>query len=564
MGGKRQKRQQGNSVFRDGQKLTTEKVEKATSDFLSLNSVLELCNLLKISREDLFSIFISKYTKFQIHKKNKVREIQKPSKLLSQTQKKLSYYLNCIYLYEIDTRKINSSFAYIPTLQENKTFSSRKNIVNNARVHTNKKLVANIDLEDFFKSIKKSKIQEIFKKSPFNFNEELVSFISLIVTHENSLPVGAPTSPILSNFIMLDIDDKFNDIPNISYSRFSDDLTFSTDYYSISDFEKMLSMILNTVVLNGFKINFSKTSIKKSTDKQVVTGLVVNKKTNVDRRYIRNIRAILYSIENIGFEQAAIKYAAINYEKFLRSIKRYFIYHNLYLSEDVINKHIFFGKEWYFLKSLRAKIEHIGYVKGKDDHVYNRILQVFLNLIDKHSNSIIYNPKLNIKDEVVYVTNATANSIVFYSYCFLKNSGLNDFEIMDLRKKFNFKDSNVISFEEILKNFQNQSAYFINLYNYMLNYNRFENFIDELESQDNFKKVFNRYKDSDTLKKQYYRKVFHTDINCEYLKSDYAESDNFHKNTGVFFDLKEELKDKYYVLDKSFLESLKMRNCLKC
>ena len=50
----------------------------------------------------------------------------------------------------------------------------------------------------------------------------------------------------------------------------------------------------------GFKLNDKKTKLYKRYVRQEVTGIVVNKKLNVDQCYIKNIRAILNNIKKYG------------------------------------------------------------------------------------------------------------------------------------------------------------------------------------------------------------------------------------------------------------------------
>lgn len=562
MGGKRQHREQGNRKERANQKLTEEQIEFAINKFYSIETPSELCELLHVSHDQLLSVFFSKYWTFKIFKKGKEREIQKPNFLLLIVQRRLSHFLNCAYINQIYSKNIHNSYAYIPALKENTIKSTTKNIVGNANNHINKQLVANLDINNFFNSISKSKILDLFKNEPFNFSDDLVNFIAEIVTEDDVLPVGAATSPIISNFIMLNIDELLKNFPNITYSRFSDDLTFSTDFYSIDEFENILTLVVEIVENSGFKI---KKTIKKSTQKQVVTGIIVNKKTNVDRIFVRNIRAILHSITKLGWYEASRKYAEINEIKFLKATRNYFLSENNWIvSDEIILNGAFNCFSWYFKKSLRAKIEHIAYVKGKDDNVYKNLLQNYLLPI-KSNQSIAYDlPKLELTDDIVFVTNATAKSIVFYAYSFLKNSGLNDQEITNLRSKFYIKGSNKISFDEILKNFKNQSAYFLNLFTYIFDGYRFETFLNEIDNQGKFHIIFKNSKNPTVLIEQFYRKIYHTNYECPNIRNDYIEDDKFFKNTGVFFDEDMQLKQKYYVLRRSFLDELRMRVCEIC
>ena len=140
----------------------------------------------------------------------------------------------------------------------------------------------------------------------------------------------------------------------VRYSRYADDITISTKRHqfppSIATTDNvdgksvvMLSDKLVQLIEEecGFQINTKKTRLLGKSQRQVVTGLVVNEKVNVDRRYIRNIRAMLHDWEVNGHEAAAKKhfdnrtfdfcleeYAAKNFEwvvrgkiEFLKSVR---------------------------------------------------------------------------------------------------------------------------------------------------------------------------------------------------------------------------------------------------
>jgi RNA-directed DNA polymerase len=87
----------------------------------------------------------------------------------------------------------------------------------------------------------------------------------------------------------------------------------------------------------------------------MVTGLVVNKKVNIDRKYIRRLRAILYSWEKMGVELAAAKH-----------------YQLRNLSAVDVPK---------FVRKIAGQIEFVGQVRGVNDSVYKRLKKTFsLNL----------------------------------------------------------------------------------------------------------------------------------------------------------------------------------------
>ncbi|MBS1537906.1 MAG: hypothetical protein JST20_09175 [Bacteroidetes bacterium] len=164
--------------------------------------------------------------------------------------------------------------------------------------------------------------------------------------------------------------------------------------------------------------------------------------------------------------------------------------------------------------------------------------------------------------QIAYVTNAVADSVVFYAMTYLNNKVLSQIEIKNLRKRYSFEnlEKRFFNMEELKSSFVNQSAFFLNLYKEMNENDRFENFAKNLEQQNRFRDIFRNYNDFISLKQQYNRRVFHDKLECEFMRSDYSE-ETFHKNTGVFSE--KELIN-YYTVDRVYLNELNMRLCKKC
>lgn len=172
---------------------------------------------------------------------------------------------------------------------------------------------------------------------------------------------------------------------------------------------------------------------------------------------------------------------------------------------------------------------------------------------------------LNETRQTAYVTNASANSVVFYAMVYLNNKGLSPEEIENLRLKYSFEnlDKHYFNIDELKHSFVNQSAFFLNLYKEMNENDRFEHFAENLEQQNRFKEVFKNYNDFISLKRQYNRRVFHDNLDCEFMRSDFNE-ETFHKNTGVFSEEEILKNEAYYVVDIEYLTELKMRLCKIC
>ena len=222
------------------------------------------------------------------------------------------------------------------------------NIVSNAQSHIGKKYVLNIDLKDFFSNISIKQVYKLFRSNYFKYNDQIAKYFTFLTTYNGYLPTGAPTSPVLSNFICTELDfaiKAFCDKNDVAFSRYADDLTFS------SDFEFTPSIIVELkelITKHGFQVNPKKVYIKKSNSKQTVTGLIVNKKVNVDRKLLKKVRAMLHSLRTKGIENAS-----------------YFHYEGRHLFDTAYNDK--------FIYQLKGYINFIGQVRGIEDVLYLKL-----------------------------------------------------------------------------------------------------------------------------------------------------------------------------------------------
>lgn len=316
--------------------------------FRQLRYTYQFGSLLRINSLILnFHINKPIYFNFQIPKKNGgTRNICSPNEDLKNLQSKLNVYLQAMYYYS--KPKCVHGFVYSPYSGTAKNY-----IVTNAQEHCNKKHVLNMDIKDFFPSITAKQVREALVNEPFNMSDEVAVIIALLGTYKKALPTGAPTSPILSNIVCIKMDKQLEEFclkSGLTYTRYADDLTFSSNQVIKQEIIQNLKSIINA---SGFKLNEKKFRLISSKGKQVVTGLVVNKKVNVDRKYIRRIRAMLYSWELMGVEIAAAKHYKLKE-----------------LSSEYVNK---------FVRKLAGQIEFISQVRGIEDAIYSKLKAKFIS-----------------------------------------------------------------------------------------------------------------------------------------------------------------------------------------
>jgi len=167
-----------------------------------------------------------RYRRFTIPKANGgVREICAPEPRLKFVQSQLSNLLLEIEQQLESVRKRECILAH--------GFKKNLSIVSNAKNHRNRRFVFNVDLKDFFPSINFGRVRGFFiKNRDFQLEPSVATVIAQIACHENMLPQGSPSSPIIANFVANILDIHLNRLArkhHCTYTRYADDLTFSTN-----------------------------------------------------------------------------------------------------------------------------------------------------------------------------------------------------------------------------------------------------------------------------------------------------------------------------------------------
>jgi retron-type reverse transcriptase len=181
----------------------------------------------------------------------------------------------------------------------------------------------------------------------------------------NVLPQGAPTSPIITNIVCQKLDYLLTGVANrfgLKYTRYADDITFSSlhnVYQEDGDFLKELNRIITE---QNFNIKESKTRLQKDGYRKEVTGLLINEKVNVQKRYIKQIRMWLYYWERYGYGKA------------------FSFFSKQYLSDK---GHVKNNKPD-MVSIISGKLDYLMMVKGRDNELCQKLKQRFDKLTMKH------------------------------------------------------------------------------------------------------------------------------------------------------------------------------------
>ena len=249
---------------------------------------------------------ISHYVQFEVPKKSGgVRTISAPMFRLKNAQ----YWILNNILYKVNIHDL--AHGFIP----------ERSIMTNAAPHVGQELVINMDLKDFFPTISYKRVKGMFQS--LGYSQQMATIFGLLCTEpemdkvalngetffvakgERFLPQGAPTSPMVTNIICQKMDKRLEGLSNrfgFKYTRYADDLTFSTTGETKENVGKILWSVGEIVKEEGFHLHPKKTKVMRNGSKKEVTGIVVNKKMNTDRKTIRKFRALLHQIETTGIQ----------------------------------------------------------------------------------------------------------------------------------------------------------------------------------------------------------------------------------------------------------------------
>lgn len=172
-----------------------------------------------------------------------------------------------------------------------KAFTPGSRLRDNARFHRSKKQVVVLDIKNFFTNVSFGAVYDVFLK--MGYTQALATLFTKICTYGECLPQGAPTSPMLSNMVMFKFDGRLWEYckkRKVNYTRYADDMTFSGDDIKIAH----LITYVNQGLPDKLCLNKKKTNVMGRGRSQRVTGIVVNDKVQVPRKYRDRIRQEMY------------------------------------------------------------------------------------------------------------------------------------------------------------------------------------------------------------------------------------------------------------------------------
>lgn len=219
------------------------------------------------------------YKKYKIKKAGGgYREIAQPAK----ETKFIMHWLMSKYFYKLPVHLCATAYK------------DGSSIKGNAWAHAKNYYIAKFDFKKFFPSIVGRDLELHFTDFFSGvLDDKSINQIARLccVSHNGSdssklcLSIGAPTSPVLSNSVMREFDEHIHSwcVNNsIVYTRYADDLTFSTKVRGVSfEIQPMLDEVIGKLHYPKLTLNDKKTIFLSKKNQRRITGVVINNNDDV-------------------------------------------------------------------------------------------------------------------------------------------------------------------------------------------------------------------------------------------------------------------------------------------
>lgn len=319
---------------------TSSQLAERSRQFESLNSVEALGKLLGVTERALYKLAEKpEYISFHIPKPGgQKRHIQHPATALKTVQQHLNRYLQAVY-YGV---KPNCAYGFVPVPTDE---LHPRNIYSNALAHHKSEWFLAVDLKDFFHTVTTTHLRDLFRNT-FCFTPELTKVLTELCSFQGRLPMGAPTSPALSNLACLFFDfqlEKLSAEHGAVFTRYADDLTFS---FREAPAAAVLDGVRTVVLRHSFVVNEDKVRLQNRLEQPEITGLVMGKGTKPTLS-----------------------------KAWLKRLKQEIQMYRWLMTEAVRERGLFHAYVFdRFRQSVQGQVSFVGFVLGKDHAEYRKLM----------------------------------------------------------------------------------------------------------------------------------------------------------------------------------------------
>jgi RNA-directed DNA polymerase len=225
-------------------------------------------------------------------------------------------------LKEIQRKVLRGMLDAVPAHEAAHGFRRGRSCLTYASPHVAQTVVLRVDLRNFFTSVSAARVQSTF--ATLGYPPRVARLLAGLCTNGvpmriarqgaptwmaakqlgvPHLPQGAPTSPAIANLCALHLDYRLDGLAcslGGRYTRYADDIAFSGGEEMRRAAAKLPILIAAIALEEGFEVNHRKTRIMHASDRQSLTGIVVNRKLNPRRAEFDRLKALLTNCARRG------------------------------------------------------------------------------------------------------------------------------------------------------------------------------------------------------------------------------------------------------------------------
>ena len=227
-------------------------------------------------------------------------------------------------------RLLEKILLWVPVHPAAHGFVRSRSVRTHSAEHVGADVLVCLDLRSFFTAVTMARVDGVFRAMAYP--EAVARTLAGLTTHRTPtwvlarmpsgggsadrhrlharlrtphLPQGAPTSPGLANLAAFVLDRRLTGLATTlgaHYTRYADDLAFSGS--ALLSPSRLVRVVTAIATGEGFTVNTAKTRVRRSTQRQQLTGVVVNARPGIAREERDRLRAVLHDVRLHGVESA--------------------------------------------------------------------------------------------------------------------------------------------------------------------------------------------------------------------------------------------------------------------
>lgn len=236
------------------------------------------------------------------------------------SQFKNTYHIIDDIKYLKASKSIGKLLSSLPLNSSSIAYRRKHSYFDFFKPHLKNNFYLRLDIKSFFHSIAKITILKSIEshisgpdgKDKYELSHAIANFLTIEHEQNEILPIGFPASPHVANLVFRTLDIQIQKLcltHNIAYSRYSDDLLFSSATENVvhSDwFENSISWIISQKNFTLNKKKKIKAKNKISLNGYVISGQANNKSLSFSNERLKAIRKLIYFKQIKKFDDLSI------------------------------------------------------------------------------------------------------------------------------------------------------------------------------------------------------------------------------------------------------------------